>query len=116
MEIFINVFKRAIKKACGVETVNEELKYFLSIYCITSSSRMGPDELLFARKIRLSFDKLRPTKKKMDERKIQIVNTTTSAKKYTLRIINLEKQRGKKEPLIKELGKNLLDKTSKMVY
>ena len=35
VERFIDVFKRAIKKANGIETENEELKEFLSIYRIT---------------------------------------------------------------------------------
>ena len=69
---------------------------------------MAPAKLMFARKIHLVFNRLRPTEKKMDEKKKKkkkkkkIVNTTTPAKKYISRIINLEKQHGKK---IKELSK-----------
>ena len=69
---FVDVFKRAIK-ASRIEIVNEELQKFLSIYCITPninvSSGMTPTKLMFARKIHLVFDRLRPTGKKMFERK-----------------------------------------------
>ena len=50
-----------------------EVQKFLSIYRIrpnvNASSEMAPTELMFARKIRSAFDKLRHTEKKMDERK-----------------------------------------------
>ena len=52
VERFIDVFKRAIKKANGIETENEELKEFLSIYRITpnpnTNTNMSPVELMFA--------------------------------------------------------------------
>ena len=41
MERFIDVFKRAIKKANGIKTENEELKEFLSIYRITPNPNTG---------------------------------------------------------------------------
>ena len=68
VERFIDVFKRAIKKANGIETENEKLQEFLSIYRITpnpnTNANMSPTELMFARKIRSIFDKLIPSKKK----------------------------------------------------
>ena len=67
VERFINVFKRAIKKANGIETENEKIQEFLSIYRITpnpnTNANMSPAELIFARKIRSIFDKLIPSKK-----------------------------------------------------
>ena len=67
VERFINVFKRAIKKANGIETENKELQEFLSIYWITpnpnTNTNMSPAELMFARKIRSIFNKLIPSKK-----------------------------------------------------
>ena len=66
------MFKRAIKKVSGIETVNEDLQKFLSIYRIpnaNSISGMASAELIFTRKIRSVFDRMRPTEKKMDERK-----------------------------------------------
>ena len=82
-ESFGDVFKRAIKTTSGIETVNEELQKFLSIYRITPNASLGmaPAELLFARKIPLVFDKLRPTEKKMEERKITMVNIVSKEKK-----------------------------------
>ena len=66
VERFIDVFKRAIKKANGVETENEELQECLSIYQIipnpNTNGNMSPAELMFARKIRSIFDKLIPSK------------------------------------------------------
>ena len=62
VERFIDVFKRAIKKANGIETKNEVLQEFLSIYRITpnpnTNANMSPAELMFAMKIRSIFDKL----------------------------------------------------------
>ena len=107
-EKFVDIFERAIKKANRTETINEELQKFLPIHHITphvnASSEIAPAEFMIARKIHSVFDRLRPTEK-MDERKITMINITTQAKKYISRIINLEKQCGKKEPLIKELAK-----------
>ena len=61
VEIFIDVFKRAIKKANGIKAENEELLDFLSIYWITpntnTNANMSPAELMFARKIQSVFDK-----------------------------------------------------------
>ena len=72
VERFINVFKRAIKKANGIKEENEELLEFLSIYWITpnpnSNANMSPAELMFARKIRSVFDKLIQLKKKKEIR------------------------------------------------
>ena len=68
---FIDVFKRAIQKASEIETMNEELQKLLFIYHITPNlnviSRISPAELMFARKNRLVFDKLRPRENKMDQ-------------------------------------------------
>ena len=54
VERFIDVFKRAIKKANGIKTENGELQEFLSIYQITpnpnTNANMSPAELIFARK------------------------------------------------------------------
>ena len=67
MERFIDVFKRAIKKANGIKAENEELQEFLSIYRITpnpnTNANVSPAELMFARKIQSIFDKLIPSKK-----------------------------------------------------
>ena len=94
-ERFVDVFKRAIKKASGIETGNEELQKFLSRYRMASnvntSSGMVQVELIFARRICSVFDELRPSEMKMVERK------NTNGKKYTSRIINLEKQRGRRK-------------------
>ena len=72
-ERFVDVFKRAIKKASETETVNEELQKFMSMYRIipdvNASSRTAPAKLIFARKIRSIINKLKPTEKKMDGRK-----------------------------------------------
>ena len=72
-ESFVDLFKITIKKASGIETVNKELQKFLSRYGITPnlnvSSGMAPAELMFARKIRSVFNRLRPKEKKMVERK-----------------------------------------------
>ena len=91
----IDIFKGAIMKANRIETVNEELQKFLSIYRITpnvnASSGMAPAVLMFARKICLIFDRLRPTDKIWLKEKIPMVNITTPVKKYISRIINLEK-------------------------
>ena len=82
---FVDVFKRAIKKASGIETVNEELQKFLSIYCITPNVNaileMAPAELLFARKIRYSIDRDQQKRKCLKE-KIPMVNITTPANIY----------------------------------
>ena len=81
VERFIDVFKRAIKKANGMEAENEELQEFLSIYRITpnpnTNANMSPAELMFARKIRLVFDKLILSKKRI-RKKINISNKTYS--------------------------------------
>ena len=65
------MFKKAIKKAIRIETVNEELQKFLSMHRITpnASSGMAQAEFMFVSKIRSVFDKLKLTEKKMDERK-----------------------------------------------
>ena len=67
VERFIDVFKRAIKKANGIEGENEELQEFRFIDRITpnpnTNSNMFPAELMFAKKIRSVFDKLIPSKK-----------------------------------------------------
>ena len=51
-EKFVDVFKRAIKKASRIETMNKELEKFLSIYHIIPnvnvSSGIAPAELMFA--------------------------------------------------------------------
>ena len=82
MERFVDVFKRAIKKANGIKAENEELQEFLSIYRITpnpnANTNMSPAELMFARKIRSIFDKLIPSKNG-NEKKIN-----TSYKTYSL--------------------------------
>ena len=69
VESFIDVFKRAIKRANEIETKNEELQEFLSIYRITPNPNTKANtsiaELMFARKIRSIFDKLIPLKKEM---------------------------------------------------
>ena len=66
VERFIDVFKRAIKKANGIKTENVELQEFPSIYQITpnpnTNANMFPAEQMFARKIRSIFDKLIPSK------------------------------------------------------
>ena len=73
VERFVDLFKRAIKKASGIETVNEELQKFLSIYPkalnVNASSGMVQAELMFPRKNCSVFDKLRATEKKIYERK-----------------------------------------------
>ena len=67
MERFIDIFKKAIKKANGTKTENEELQESLSIYWITpnpnTNACMSPAELMFAWKIWSIFDKLIPSKK-----------------------------------------------------
>ena len=79
VERFINVFKRAIKKADEIEAENEELQKFLSIYRITpyvnASEGMAPAKLIFTRKIHSVFDKLIPSKNKIKEsKKIYFLN------------------------------------------
>ena len=60
VERFVYVFKRAIKKANGIEAENEELQEFLSICRITPNSNTNanksPVELMFALKIQSVFD------------------------------------------------------------
>ena len=77
VERFIDVFKRAIKKANGMEAENEELQEFLSIYRITpnpnTNANMSPAELMFARKIRSVFVKLIPSKKEIRKKLIPII-------------------------------------------
>ena len=72
VERFVDVFKRTIKQG-GIETMNKELQKFLSIYCITPNinvnSGMALAKLQFARKICSVFERLRPTEKKIVERK-----------------------------------------------
>ena len=74
-------WKRAIKKANGIETENEELQEFLSIYRIApnpdTNANKSPAELMFAWKIRLIFDKLIPSKKG-NRKKINSSNKTYS--------------------------------------
>ena len=64
VERWIQVFKRVIKKANGIEAENKELQEFQSIYRIrpqpNTNVNMSPAELIFARKIRSVFDKLIP--------------------------------------------------------
>ena len=59
-ERFVDVFKRAIKKASWIETMNEELQKFSFIYRITpdinANSGMALAKLIFARKIHSIFD------------------------------------------------------------
>ena len=73
VERFIDIFKRAIKKANGIEAENEELQEFLFIYQITpnpnTNANMSPAELMFTTKIRSIFDKLIPSKKKKKKKK-----------------------------------------------
>ena len=68
VERFIDVFKRAIKKANGIKIKNEELQEFLSIYRIipnpNTNTNISPAELMFAWKIRSVFDKLILSKKR----------------------------------------------------
>ena len=56
MDWFIDVFKRVIKKANGIEAENEELQEFLSIYRITpnpnTNANMSPAKVMFTWKIR----------------------------------------------------------------
>ena len=79
VERFIDVFKRAIKKANGIKAENEELQEFLFIYRITPNpnthANMSPAELMFARKIRSIFDKLIPSKKEI-RKKMNTSNKT----------------------------------------
>ena len=79
-ERFIDVFKRAIKKANRIEAEYMELQEFLSIYRITpnpnSYANMTPAEL-FARKIRSVLDKL-ISSRKVNEKKISTSNKTYS--------------------------------------
>ena len=67
--------------------MTEELQKFLSIYHIkpkvNAISDMASAELIFARKIRSAFDRLRPTEKKMDKRK------NTNGKHYNPRRNNI---------------------------
>ena len=81
MERFIDVFKRVIKKADRIETENEELQEFLSIYRIrpnpNTNANMFLAELVFARKIRSVFDKLIPSKKG-NKKKINTSKMTNS--------------------------------------
>ena len=83
VEIFLHVFKRAIKKANGIEIENEELREFLSIYRITPNSNpianMSPTELMFARKNQSISNKLIPSKKKKKE----IIKNNTSNNTYS---------------------------------
>ena len=73
VERFINVFKRAIKRANGIEAENEEVQKFLLIYQITrnvnASRGKAPAELIFTRKIHSVFNKLIPSKNKLKESK-----------------------------------------------
>ena len=77
VERFIDVFKRAIKKANGIKKENEELQEFLSIYPITHNpdinANMSPAELMLARKIRSIFDKLIPLKKEIRKKLISLI-------------------------------------------
>ena len=67
MERFIDVFKRSIKKANGIEAENKELQEFLSIYRIApkpnTNANMSLAEQMLARKIQSIFDELIPSKK-----------------------------------------------------
>ena len=70
-ERFFKMLKRMLKKASGIETVNEELQKFLSIYCtkpnVNVSSRIALSVLMLAaKKICSVFETYR---KKMDETK-----------------------------------------------
>ena len=84
VERFINVFKRAIKKANGIKAENEELQEFLSIYRITpnpnTNANMSSGELMFARKIRSLFDKLIPSKK--GKKLIPLIRRIVQGKKF----------------------------------
>ena len=84
VERFLDVSKRAIKKANGIEAENEELQEFLSIYRITpypnANANMSPAELMFAGKIRSIFDKL-ISSKKGNKKKINTSNCPEENKK-----------------------------------
>ena len=67
VEIFIDAFKRAIKKSNGIEAENEEIPEFLSIYQIRPNPNTDAAERMFARKIRPVFNKLISSKKKKKE-------------------------------------------------
>ena len=60
-EKFVDVFKKVIKKASGIETVNEELQKFMFIFRITPW--MTTAIFLFSKKIRSVIDRLRLTEK-----------------------------------------------------
>ena len=85
VERFIDVFKRAIKKANEIEAENEELQEFQSIYRITpnpnTNANMFPAELMFARKIRSIFDKLIPLKKEIRKKLIPLIKLIVLRKK-----------------------------------
>ena len=110
-ERFLDVSKRAIKKASGNETVNEELQKFLSIYHIIPNvntiSGMAPAELMFARKIYLAFDRLRPTEKKMDERKNINGKHYNPGKKIYFKNYKFEKATWEDRTTDKRIGKML---------
>ena len=85
------VFKRAIKKANGIEAENKELQEFLSIYRITpnpiTNANMSPAELMFARQIRSIFDELILSKEGNKKKKITSNKTYSPGEKYFLNYI-----------------------------
>ena len=110
-ERIIDVFKRSSKKASRIETVNEELQKFLSIYRITpnvnASSGMAPAELRFARKICLVFDRLRPREKKMDGRKNTNGKHYNPGEKIYFKNYEFGKTMWEKGTIAKRIGKML---------
>ena len=72
VERLIDIYKSAIRSQAELK-LNEELQKFSSIYRITpnvnANSGIAQAKLMFVRKIRSVFDTLRPTEKKMLERK-----------------------------------------------
>ena len=87
MERYIDVFKRAIKKANGIKAENEELQEFLSIYRITpnpnTNANMSPAELMFAMKIRSVFDKF-DSVKEGNKKKVNTSNKKNNFLNYHL--------------------------------
>ena len=84
LERFIDVFKRSTKKPNGIETENEKLQEFLSIYPKTpnpdTNAIMSPAELMFTRKIRSIFDELIPLKKEIRKKIIPLIRLIVKGK------------------------------------
>ena len=87
MERFIDVFKRAIKKANGIKAENEELQEFQSIYRITpnpnTNTNMFIAELMFATKIQSVFIKLIPSKKEIRKKLIPLIKFIVQGKIFS---------------------------------